>query len=153
MHIEHFQGRPMLLFAYCSICVDLSQETCETFVHLRNSRAVRETLRNENSKEMFAMTECYSASLCQAGQSGNNAECTSIEMSALPAGLTQLAWGFVWGFVNGIPKPYPSHHPGGTAKTSTCLFSATHFKIIPPVLQNFSSQHEEDPKFQLFWPL
>lgn len=105
MHIEPSQGKPRLLFTYCSICADLSQETCETYSpeEQQGCCQAHKTLRNENCREMFAMTECYSASLCQAGQSGNNSECTSIEMSALPAMLTQLARGFV----SGIPKPYP----------------------------------------------
>lgn len=135
MHSEHFQGKPMLLFTYCSICADLSRETCETCSpeEQKGCCQAHKTLRNESGREMFAMSECYLASLCQAGQSGNNSECTSIEMSALPAMMTQL----VRGFVSGIPIPYPWHHPGGIAKTSTCLFSATHLKIIPCVLQNF----------------
>lgn len=51
----------------------------------------------------------------------------------------QLAWGSV------SPSQALSLTPsGGTAKTSTCLFSATHFRIIPCVLQNFPSQCAED---------
>lgn len=151
MHIEPFQRKPMLLCTYCSMCADLSQETCVTYSPEEQQGCCQacQTLRNENGRKMFAVTECYSASLCQAGQSGNNSECTPMERSALPDMLTQLEWSFV----SGIPKPYPWHHPGGTAKISTCLFSVTHFKIIPRVLQNFPSQPKEDPRFQLFWLL
>lgn len=71
--------------------------------------------------------------LRQAGQSGNDSECTLIEICDMPAMLTQLAWVFV----SGTPSPYPWKHSDATAETSTCLFSATHLKIISRVLYIF----------------
>lgn len=99
-----FQGKPML-FTYCSVCAGLSQETCETYSpeEQQGCCQAHKTLRNENGREVFAMPECFSASLCQAGQSGNNSECTSIGMSALPAMLTLLAW-VLW---VEYPRPTP----------------------------------------------
>lgn len=164
MHIEHFQGKPLLLFPYCSICADLSQETCETYPPEEQPGCCQahETLRNENCREMFAMTECCSASLCQAGQSGNNSESTSIEMSALPAMLAQLAWGSVsppqalsltpsrW-YCQNIHLPFLCH----TLQNHSMCFTEFSFSVcrrsnIPALLATVMQFQSDDAKEQTF---